>query len=458
MGKGTALVAALLWLAPICQAAGGEADVVKVVVRQEGDGRYGFAVTVRHADSGWKHYADRWEVVGPDGSVLASRVLAHPHEHEQPFTRSLSGVAIPAEIRRVRIRAHDLVHGFGGEEVQGRIAASVACGAKNLANGGKSVNTDHRRGSAARGLTRHLGQSEWRGPKRAKSRDHPNQNNTKIRFATHRGGTTHGRIYQYRQPGRRLHLGAGDVDPAARDRVLSDPGTQGHDLPPHRLRVPHAVARAKARRGPRRPDFAVQRIVHRPGGDGRHRQHRRGRHRDLSGRPGRGLLDVGDRPGRHGNQIRRGGSWRSNTARSTRSAIMSAGRCTTSRTASARTGSGSASSSRFFGTFAAFGIGNAIQANSVAQAANDHFDDSRCWLTAVVLSRADRSWSSSAASSVWVRSPARLVPLMAILYVAGALIIIFANIDKLPGALGLIVSDAFTGTAADRRVSQVRPS
>ena len=96
---------------------GGEADVVKVVVRQEGDGRYGFAVTVRHADSGWTHYADRWDVVGPDGSVLASRALTHPHVGEQPFTRSLSGVAIPARIDRVSIRAHDTVHGFGGEEV-----------------------------------------------------------------------------------------------------------------------------------------------------------------------------------------------------------------------------------------------------------------------------------------------------------------------------------------------------
>ena len=117
MVKRMVLVAALMGLAPVFPAMGGEADVVKVVVRQEGDGRYGFAVTVRHADSGWKHYADRWEVVGPDGTVLASRVLAHPHVGEQPFTRSLSGVAIPAGIGRVSIRAHDTVHGLGGEEV-----------------------------------------------------------------------------------------------------------------------------------------------------------------------------------------------------------------------------------------------------------------------------------------------------------------------------------------------------
>ena len=109
---------ALLWcLAPVFPAVAGEADVVKVIARQEGDDRFGFVVTVRHGDTGWKHYADRWDVVGPDGTVLASRELVHPHAGEQTFTRSLGGVAIPAGIRRVRVRAHDSVHGLGGAEM-----------------------------------------------------------------------------------------------------------------------------------------------------------------------------------------------------------------------------------------------------------------------------------------------------------------------------------------------------
>jgi len=45
-------------------------------------------VTVSHPDSGWDHYADIWRVYGPDGAELAERVLLHPHETEQPFTRS----------------------------------------------------------------------------------------------------------------------------------------------------------------------------------------------------------------------------------------------------------------------------------------------------------------------------------------------------------------------------------
>ncbi len=77
------------------------------------DGRYRFSVTLRHADNGWDHYADRWQVLSPNGDILATRVLLHPHETEQPFTRGMSGVAIPDGISWVQIRAHDKVHGDG---------------------------------------------------------------------------------------------------------------------------------------------------------------------------------------------------------------------------------------------------------------------------------------------------------------------------------------------------------
>lgn len=77
-----------------------------------------FSVTLEHADTGWDHYANQWEVLGPDGEVLGTRVLYHPHENEQPFTRSLSGVAIPPEITRVRIRARDSKHGYAEQEFE----------------------------------------------------------------------------------------------------------------------------------------------------------------------------------------------------------------------------------------------------------------------------------------------------------------------------------------------------
>lgn len=110
----TTLIASAAVLASAVWA--GEADVVGAKARLMPDGAWRFDVTVRHKDTGWTHYADRWDVVGPDGNVLGERVLLHPHETEQPFTRSLSGVRIPAGVKRVTLRAHDKVHGLGGRE------------------------------------------------------------------------------------------------------------------------------------------------------------------------------------------------------------------------------------------------------------------------------------------------------------------------------------------------------
>jgi hypothetical protein len=110
------LLALGLLAAPVLQA--GQADVLAVEIRPAAAaGRFDIDVTVRHADSGWDHFANRWEVLGPQGQVLATRYLAHPHVNEQPFTRGLRGVAIPDGFTWVRLRAHDLVHGHGGREV-----------------------------------------------------------------------------------------------------------------------------------------------------------------------------------------------------------------------------------------------------------------------------------------------------------------------------------------------------
>ena len=108
-------VICLLLAAATAQA--GEAEVEIVNVTMTGKDTFSFDVTVRHADEGWKHYADKWDVVAPDGTVLGTRTLYHPHVDEQPFTRSLSGVKIPDSIKEVTVRAHDLVHGYGGKTV-----------------------------------------------------------------------------------------------------------------------------------------------------------------------------------------------------------------------------------------------------------------------------------------------------------------------------------------------------
>lgn len=127
------LVGATLGLAMISGTAmAGEADVTAVAVRS--GSTYSFSVTVRHADEGWDHYANRWEVLSLDGKVLATRELAHPHVNEQPFTRSLSGVKLPAGTKEVRLRANDKVHGVGGVE----LIVDLATGKSRRADGGRS--------------------------------------------------------------------------------------------------------------------------------------------------------------------------------------------------------------------------------------------------------------------------------------------------------------------------------
>jgi len=80
-------------------------------------GTWRFNVAIKHADSGWEHYADGWGVYLMDGTELGYRVLAHPHVNEQPFTRSLSGVKIPKGTKSILIRPHDLMHGLGKDFV-----------------------------------------------------------------------------------------------------------------------------------------------------------------------------------------------------------------------------------------------------------------------------------------------------------------------------------------------------
>ncbi len=73
-------------------------------------------VTLQHDDTGWDHYANQWQVLSPQGQVLATRTLHHPHVDEQPFTRSLSGVRIPVSIKTLLVRASDSVHGVAEQD------------------------------------------------------------------------------------------------------------------------------------------------------------------------------------------------------------------------------------------------------------------------------------------------------------------------------------------------------
>lgn len=110
----SALVVALSYLmaAPIFA---GMADVIDVDVRYNGGNSFQVTTTLAHADTGWKHYANGWEILDESGKVIGIRVLHHPHVNEQPFTRSHT-LDIPATVNTITIRGIDSVHGIGGVE------------------------------------------------------------------------------------------------------------------------------------------------------------------------------------------------------------------------------------------------------------------------------------------------------------------------------------------------------
>lgn len=96
----------------LATAAQAEAPQITKVTAIELGGTWRFDVSILHPDTGWDHYADGWRVLDMNGNELGLRVLAHPHENEQPFTRSLSGVAIPKGTKQVQIQARDLPGGW----------------------------------------------------------------------------------------------------------------------------------------------------------------------------------------------------------------------------------------------------------------------------------------------------------------------------------------------------------
>lgn len=99
-----------------------------------------------------------------------------------------------------------------------------------------------------------------------------------------------------------------------------------------------------------------------------------------------------------------------------------------------------------FGAFAGFGIGNGVQANSVADVMQQGFDVPELWtgiviaaLVALVLLGGIRRISDVAG---------KLVPFMAITYMVGGLVLLVIFADQIPHALELIFKHAFTPVSA----------
>ena len=98
-----------------------------------------------------------------------------------------------------------------------------------------------------------------------------------------------------------------------------------------------------------------------------------------------------------------------------------------------------------FGSIAAFGIGSSVQSNSVAAAVQESMGVNP-WITGVVLTVFTALVILGGIKSIG-RVTSYFVPIMAVFYVVGGLVIIVINLDLLPHALGLIFTDAFTGQA-----------
>ena len=79
---------------------------------------YQFSVTISSPDTGCDQYANWWEILTVDGSLIYRRILLHSHVDEQPFTRSGGPVAIEAN-QIVLIRAHLNKKGYGGKALRG---------------------------------------------------------------------------------------------------------------------------------------------------------------------------------------------------------------------------------------------------------------------------------------------------------------------------------------------------
>lgn len=86
--------------------------VVAASATQDTDGTWTISVSLQHPDTGWDHYASGWQVLTPDGTVIAYRELTHPHVDEQPFARSLSGVRIPEGVPMVLIQPRCTLDGW----------------------------------------------------------------------------------------------------------------------------------------------------------------------------------------------------------------------------------------------------------------------------------------------------------------------------------------------------------
>jgi len=99
-----------------------------------------------------------------------------------------------------------------------------------------------------------------------------------------------------------------------------------------------------------------------------------------------------------------------------------------------------------FGSVAAFGIGNTVQANSISNMMANQFQVPT-WITGIALAVLTGIVIIGGVKRI-ASVCDKLVPFMAVFYVLGCVIILAMTFKTIPATIGLIVSSAFTGKAA----------
>lgn len=106
---------------------GTEASASVVAVETtETDSRYLFSVSVRSPDTGCDRYANWWEVITEEGTLLHRRILVHSHVEEQPFTRS--GGFIKTDVdpdETIIVRVHMYPDGYSPSAMSGQVGEAL---------------------------------------------------------------------------------------------------------------------------------------------------------------------------------------------------------------------------------------------------------------------------------------------------------------------------------------------
>ncbi len=97
------MVGILVFISNVCIAS--DVKILNVKAEKTPAQKFNISVTLEHDDEGWEHYSNAWRIYSPEGELIGERVLHHPHVDEQPFTRTLLGLSIPAELSEVIVVA-----------------------------------------------------------------------------------------------------------------------------------------------------------------------------------------------------------------------------------------------------------------------------------------------------------------------------------------------------------------